>query len=63
LRNDIKQKQNWIKVKLEGVKSNQRDWGAGTGALRRQSASPSRAQPIQFLFLKRFAAALRFGWI
>jgi enediyne biosynthesis protein E4 len=28
LRNDIKQKQNWIKVKLEGVKSNRSAIGA-----------------------------------
>jgi hypothetical protein len=33
LRNDMKQRQNWIKVKLEGVKSTQRDRSACGGPL------------------------------
>ena len=63
LRNDVKQKQNWIKVKLEGVKSNRSAIGsrvlAHYGA--RHKHRPCSASPV--LFLQRFAFTLWLGRI
>ena len=60
LRNDVTGKQHWLKVKLVGVKVEpQRDRRARDGPLRRQGAGAGGAQPVQLLFVQRFAAAFR----
>ena len=52
LRNDLSSKTNWIKVKLEGVKSNRSAIGAqGSSPLRGQDPGASRVEPVQFFFL------------
>ena len=60
LRNDLRGKQNWIKVKLEGVKSNRSAIGARVLArYGGKTQAQAVAEPVQLLFLQRSPVALR----
>src|ERR1700722_12110416 len=56
LRNDIRGKQNWIQVKLEGVKS---DRNAGSGRLWWKNTGADHFESTQLLCLQRYAPAFR----
>jgi len=54
-------RQNWIKVKLEGVKSNRSAIGAASfGPLWRQSTAQGVLSQSELLFVQR--SRLHFGW-
>jgi hypothetical protein len=60
LRNDLSGEQNWIKVKLQGMKSNRSAIETRVLApLRRENAGAEPLQSIQLLFLQRWAPAFR----
>ena len=62
LRNDMKQKQNWIKVKLEGVKSNRNAIGARVVA---HYGGKAQAQAVlsQSSFTRAAFPACILGWV
>ena len=62
LRNDVSGGGHWLKVKLIGVKSNRSAIGARvTARYGGQEAGAGSAEPIEFLFGERSAAAFRPG--
>ena len=59
LRNDMKAKQNWLKVKLEGVKSNRSAIGARVLVrYAGKGAGADSAEPVQLLLVQRSAACI-----